>query len=321
MGVAPHLYPGGLSLKDQGVRSRLASFWGAKLPVAAGLDLEGMLAAGRAGGLHAMWIVGSDPARDYPGAGSALDQIPMLVVQDLFMTETAARADIVLPAASFAETEGSFTNLTGRLQATRTAKRAPGQARPDWWILVEVARRMAGGERERDRATAAWSFASPAAVLIEIAKVVPDYRGIDYAAMQNGGWQPAGFQPGRRAAPRRTFVRVDQEPIARHPDYPLLLVTGHLLYDRGTLLRRSDRVQALVPPAFVQIHPADAERLGLMEGEEVSVASQSGALDLVLKIDDGVAIGTAFVPHNLSDVHVSVLFENAAVRPRVRIEK
>jgi NADH-quinone oxidoreductase chain G len=319
MGVAPHLYPGRLSLTDQDVRSRLASFWGAKLSPVPGLDLREMMAAACEGDLQGLWIMGADPAQDYPGARAALAQIPFLVVQDLFMTETAALAEVVLPAASFAETEGSFTNLTGRLQAIRPAKRAPGQAQADWRILTEVARLMVG--ERRARATAVWDFAGPGDVLSEIAKVVPGYRDLTYAAMGDTGWQPQGLASGRRVATRRAFVQVDAEQIPQQPEYPLVLATGHVLYDRGTLLRHSDTVQGLVPTAFAQIHPADAERLGLIDGEQVSVISEVGAMPLLLRVSDGVAPGTAFVPWNLSEPPVSALFAEPGLRPRVRIEK
>jgi predicted molibdopterin-dependent oxidoreductase YjgC len=283
-----------------------------------------MMAAAREGDLQGLWIMGADPAQDYPGAGAALAQIPFLVVQDLFMTETAALAEVVLPAASFVETEGSFTNLTGRLQAICPAKRAPGLAQADWRILTEVARLMVG--ERRARATAVWDFAGPADVLSEIAKVVPGYRDLNYAAMADTGWQPKGPAGGRRAAApsewrRRAFVRVDAEQVPQQPEYPLVLATGHVLYDRGTLLRHSDTIQGLVPTAFVQIHPADAERFGLIDGEEVSVVSEVGAMHLLLRVSDGVAQGTAFVPWNLSELPVSALFADPGLRPRVRIEK
>jgi NADH-quinone oxidoreductase chain G len=312
MGVLPNCYPGGQSFKDNQIRSRLAGFWGGKLSPVEGLGFDGMMLAGREGDLQAMWIMGADPAYDCRVAGDALGRIPFLVVQDLFMTEAASLAEVVLPAASFAETDGSYTNLTGRLQALRAGMRPPGQARPDWWIIVHLARRMVDSKRQRS-----WDFSSPADVLGEIARVVPGYRGVDYAKMKDIGWQP----PVKLPAPRRAFVRAELDITPRDPEYPLALVTGRLLYDRGMLLRRSEPIENLVPEAFVMIHPSDAKELGLSDGDSVSVISPEGRLRVTLKVSGGIVPGAAFAPANLSDAPLSVLLADRWTLPHVRIVK
>jgi NADH-quinone oxidoreductase chain G len=312
MGVVPTLYPGGQPFADNKVRSRLASFWGGKLSPVKGLDFDGMMRAGQDGSLRAMWIMGADPASDCQKAGDALGRIPFLVVQDLFMTDTALLAEVVLPAASFAETDGCYINLTGRLQAIREAMRPPGQARPDWWIITAMARRMVGGKQQRT-----WQFSGPEQVLEEIAKVLPGYRGVDYAKMGQLGWQRPQLPP----ATRRSFVLAEAGTAKPDPDYPLTLVTGRLLYDRGTLLRRSPRVQNLVPAAFVVIHPAEAEKHGLVDGDEVSLVSAIGRLGVAVQVSDKVVPGVAFAPLNLSDAPLSVLFSNRHTLTQVRIVK
>jgi len=312
MGVVPDLYPGGQSLKDNKLRSRLASFWGGKLSPVEGMDFDGAVAAGQKGTLEAMWIMGADPASDYRRAGDALGRIPFLVVQDLFMTDTASLAEVVLPAASFAETAGSFVNLTGRLQAIHAAMRPPGQARPDWWIIIELARRMADGKQKR-----AWEFSGPADVLAEIAKVLQGYRGVDYARMAETGWQ----QPMPPAKTRRSFVLVEPGVAEPEPGYPLMLVTGRLFYDQGTLLRCSERIQNLVPEAFVMIHPSDADELGLVDGDDASVVSAVGRLGLCVKLSEEIVPGVVFAPVNLSEAPLSVLFADHGSLPRVRIVK
>jgi NADH-quinone oxidoreductase chain G len=203
MGVVPDLYPGQQAFKDE-IRNRLSSLWGGRLSPVKGLDLAGMLAAERDGSLKGMWIMGADPAHDCHAdlaAGEALAGIPFLVVQDLFMTDTASLAEVVLPAASFAETDGSFINLTGRLQTIHAALRPPAQTRPDWWIIAELARRMVDGKRQR-----AWGFSSAADVLAEIARALPGYRGVSYATIGKEGWQP----PAPQETVRRAFVRVER---------------------------------------------------------------------------------------------------------------
>jgi NADH-quinone oxidoreductase chain G len=312
MGMIPDLYPGGQPFKSSKVRNRLASFWGGRLSPVEGMEFDGAIAAGQRGTLEAMWIMGADPASDCRRAGDALGRIPFLVVQDLFMTDTASLAEVVLPAASFAETAGSFINLTGRLQAIHSAMRPPGQARPDWWIIVELAKRMVDGKQKR-----AWDFSGPADILTEIAKVLQGYRGVDYATMAETGWQ----LPLPPAKARRSFVLVEPGVPDPEPGYPLTLVTGRLLYDRGTLLRRSERIQNLVPEAFVMVHPGDAKEMGLVDGDYATVVSAVGRLGLGVKLSEEIVPGVAFAPLNLSEAPLSVLFADHGAPPRIRIVK
>jgi predicted molibdopterin-dependent oxidoreductase YjgC len=314
MGVLPTHLPGGQLLNDSKVRGRLTSFWGAKLSPVAGLDFEGMLAEAGEGRLKAMLVMGADPVGRSLLARAVLDQIPFLVVQDLFLTETASLAHVVLPAASFAETEGSYTNLTGRWQAVQAAKRPPGDARPDWWAVVELAKRMVGEKQQK-----VWEFSGPHSVLGEIAKILgarsAHFRGLDYASMGPGGRQ----RPEPKRAVRRSFLRVDPATPSQDPSYPLSLVTGHLLYDRGAFLRCSAQLQSLVPDAFVMIHPEDADSLNLAEGGEVSVVSAQGELSLLLRVSDEIVRGVAYVPLNLGEVSASVLSAAGNTPTHIRI--
>jgi NADH-quinone oxidoreductase chain G len=319
MGVVPDSYPGGEPVDDNKVRSRLASFWGGKLSPVEGLDFDRMMLAGREGDLKAMWVMGTDPADNCVKAAEALGRVPFLVVQDLFLTDTASMAEVVLPAASFSETGGSFFNLTGRLQAIHAGMRPPGQARPDWWIITELARRLVDSKRRR-----CWDFSGPTDVLEEIVRVLPGYRGLDSTAPGETGWQRSVAQ----ASTRRSFVRVESEqaPVRSgltgvDPDYPLILITGRSFYDRGTLLRRSEWIQKLVPEAFVLIHPVDAGNLGLADGDQASVVSATGRLGLTVRVSDDIVPGVAFAPLNLSDAPLSVLAADHRTLPRVRIRK
>ncbi len=185
MGALPDLLPGGQPLGDGRVRGHLASLWGAKLAPEPGLDLDGMLIAAQREHLDAVWVLEANPVADCPGAGEVLAKVPFLVAQDLVATETTAMAEVVLPVVSLAESDGTLTNLTGRLQALRAAKRPPGQARPAWWIVAEVARRMLDARRQK-----AWEFAGAAGVFAEIARVVPAYRGLTLDTIPEEGFQP-----------------------------------------------------------------------------------------------------------------------------------
>jgi NADH-quinone oxidoreductase chain G len=314
MGVVPDLYPGRQPFEGghSQVRSRLSGLWGARLSPVPGLGVDGMMAAAQEGDLKAVWIMGTDPVRESQIARSVLQEPPFLVVQDMFLTDTALQAEVVLPAAGFAETDGSFTSLTGRLQRVHRAKRPPGEARPDVWIILELAKRMVAGKQRR-----AWDFAGPAEVWNEIAKVVPGYRGVDYDAMGSKGWQPPAPQP----VVRRSFIRAEAKSPPCTPEYPLTLITGRRLYDRGTLLSRSARVQNHIPDAFVVIHPGDAAALGIVEGDLVSVVSSVGRLEVAARIRDDIAPGVVFLPLNLGDVPESVLIADRRTRPCVRIDK
>ncbi|MFC2030803.1 NADH-quinone oxidoreductase subunit NuoG [Chloroflexota bacterium] len=314
MGVVPDLFPGRRSTEDaqSRVRNRLAGVWGGRLSPVKGLGFDAMLAAARQGSLEAMWIMGSDPATDCRVSGDALGRVPFLVVQDLFMTDTASLAEVVLPAASFAEAEGSYINMTGRLQAVHTAKRPPGQAKADWWIIAELARRMVDEQRQK-----AWEFTAAEDVFDEICRVIAGYRGLSLSQLDGEGWQ----QPLAEETTRRSFLPLRPEPSVLDPDYPLILVTGRTFYDRGTLLSRAEAVQGLVPEAHVLVNPSDAGIYGLVDGEEAAVESADGMLSLSVRIDPGIAPGVAFVPSNLSDAPVSVLFTDRGSAPRVRITK
>jgi NADH-quinone oxidoreductase subunit G len=346
MGVTPDLYPGGQPVQDARSRNRLASVWGAKLSPVYGLGFDHMMTAVREGNLKALWIMGSDPAHDCRVAGDALGLIPFLVVQDLFLTDTASMAEVVLPTASFAETDGSFTNLTGRVQAIHAAKRPPGQARPDWWIVTELARRMATSSSmaavspptmagsKGERQLRGWSFAGPASVLAEISRALPGYDGLDHGKVGDQGWQ----RPTPPLRARRAFVGndsdsaeyrcrsgvgvcVDPELPSRDPDYPLTLVTGRTLYDRGRWLRCSQQVQKLVPSALVVVHPKDAEKLNVTDGDAVSLVSPQGRLGFTAKVSDEVVPGAVFAPQNLSDAPLSVLYADGELFAHVRLVK
>jgi ferredoxin-nitrate reductase len=140
---------------------------------------------------------------------------------------------------------------------------------------------------------------------------------VDYAAMGDQGWQP----PTERAALRRAFARIEPALPPRDPEYPLVLLTGRLLYDRGTFLSRCGRIQNLVPDASVVIHPADARKLGVDDGDDASVVSAKGRLGLTVRVSDEIMQGAAFAPLNLSEAPLSVLYEDRWTLPRVRIVK
>ncbi len=269
MGVAPHLLPGRQSLTDN-----------------TGLSADEMLEAATEGQLKALYVMKSDPAALMGKV--TLEKLDFLVVQDLFLTETAQLADVVLPAASFAETDGTFTNLAGRVQRVRGALRPPGEAKPDDQILIELAKAM-----DSD-----FGYASVGEVVAEIAELASMHR--------NTGYTPS-------------LAEVEYRPPVRDEEYPLALVTGRLLYDGDTRLAQSDIMRQFVPEPFVEINPADAEALGIADGATVTVASPKGKLRLAAKVSEDIRPGCVFVPQNFAAAPVSTLVDKTAAVTWVKV--
>jgi formate dehydrogenase alpha subunit len=278
-----------------------------------GLTVVEMINAAHEGQIKAMVVMGENPILSDPNADharEALSRLDLLVVQDIFMTETAELADVVLPAAAWAEKSGSYTTTERRVQWSPKAVNPPGEARPDWEIICDLASRIA---HHVSRITQ-WHYADPTAVLSEINRTVPIYAGItpQRLAAAPGGlfWPcPSPDHPGmpilhteRFATPdgRARLVPVDyvapvEEPAAA---FPLTLTTGRVVvhHNAGSMTRRSPSLLARAPTLFVELNPADAERLGLAEGDAVTVSTARGRTEAKVRITDTVESGVAFMP-------------------------
>ena len=296
MGVAPHLLPGRQSITDGKVLKRFSARWLADLPSEAGLPVSEMLEAAIGGRLRALYVMKSDPAIHI--GKEPLEKLDFLVVQDLFLTETAQLADVVLPAASFAETEGTFTNLAGRVQNVRKALWPPGEARADDQILAELAKAMGKDP----------GYASVGGVMAEIAKLAPMYRNISYEDLGEGGLPRAegDREPPALAEPEACDLRPETGDL-------LALVTGRLLYDGDIRLAQSEIMRQFVPEPFVEINPADAEALGIADGAAVIVASSKGELRLVARVSEDIRPGCVFVPRGFAEAPVSTLLDREAI--------
>jgi predicted molibdopterin-dependent oxidoreductase YjgC len=296
MGVAPHLLPGRQNITDGEALKKFGRCWGAKLSSMAGLSADEMLEAAVEGKLKALYVMKSDPATLM--GREALEKLDFLVVQDLFLTKTAQLADVVLPAASFAEMEGTFTNLTGRVQRTRAALRPPGEAKPDDQILADLAKAL-GTE---------FGYASASEVMAEIAELAPMYGNISYGDLGEVGLPRAegDREPLASVKPETCDPRLETGDL-------LALVTGRLLYDGGIRLGQSEIMRQFVPEPFVEINPADAEALGIADGATVTVASSKGELELTARVSENIRPGCAFVPRGFPEAPVSALLDEAAV--------
>jgi formate dehydrogenase major subunit len=287
------------------------------------------------GQIRAMYVVGENPLLSEPDlhhARKALEQLDFLVVQDLFLHETAELAHVFLPAAAFAEKEGTFTNSERRVQRVRRLLDPPGDTRPDWWITAELAKRVA---RRLGRPASGFDYAGAAEIFDEMAGLVPFLGGISHARLdREGGLQwpcPTPDHPGTRFLHAETFPRgrgkfvavTQGELAAELPDldYPFILNTGRLLYHwhGGTMTRRVEGLLALAPRLPVSIHPLDARRLRLRDGDPVRVVSRRGELEGVAQLTEAVTAGAVFVPFVKLAESAANFLTNAACDPSSKI--
>jgi formate dehydrogenase alpha subunit len=316
--------------------ARFEQEWGVRPPGQAGRVVTEIVEGCLTGATRAMYIVGENPLLSEPDlhhAEKAFGQLEFLVVQELFMHETAEHADVFLPAATFAEKEGTFTNSERRVQRVRAVLPPPGQAKPDWWITAELAKRVA--KRIGLDVGRQFDYDGPAAIFDEMARLTPFLAGLSHARLdREGGLQwpcPSPDHPGTRYLYGETFPRGRArfiparqiEVAAELPDadYPLVLNTGRLLYHwhGGTLTRRVEGLLELAPRLEIAIHPSDARELGVDTGARVRVASRRGELTGYARVTEAVRAGAIFVPFvKLADSAANFL-TNAAADPVSKI--
>jgi formate dehydrogenase alpha subunit len=310
--------------------ARFEAAWGVRPPARPGRVVTEMVEGCLTGDTRAMYVVGENPLLSEPDlhhAEKAVGQLDVLVVQDLFMHETAERAHVFLPAAAFAEKEGTFTNSERRVQRVRAALPPPGDARPDWWITAELAKRIA--RRAGVAVGHQFDYANPAEIFDEMARLTPFLAGLSHARLdREGGLQwpcPTADHPGTRylyadsfPLGRARFIPARQiEEAAELPDaeFPFVLNTGRLLYHwhGGTLTRRVQGLLELAPRLEVAVHPSDARRLGVDTGSRLRVESRRGELTGYARVTEAVRPGAIFVPFvKLADSAANFLTNSAS---------
>jgi NADH-quinone oxidoreductase subunit G len=289
MGLTPGLLPGRVAVDDPGGRAALESVWG-PLPEAAGRDATGILEGLVGGELEALVLYGADPVRDHPDvtlATEALEAAQFVVALDLFLTDSSAMADVVLPVEGFAETEGTATNLEGRVQKVNQLLPGPGQTRQAWSVLDELARRMG----------AQLGAQSAEALSKEIADVAPAYRGVSWDRLDWGDGRSGLRLPLDEGEQRLQHTPRDTGLLAGGGR--LALHYARVLYDDGVRNRMAPSLANLQTEPFVAIHPRDAGALAVGAGDVVRVAGDHGSAELPVKIDPSLAIGAAYIPANL----------------------
>ncbi len=309
MGLLPDRLPGRRPLHDAEARSRLEALWHTRLPTQPGLGYGEMIAAAGRGELKALYVMGADPIGEKPADADALAKLDLLIVQDLFLTATARQAHVVLPAASYVESDGTFTNTERRVQRAPQAVRPVGKAVADWTILMHIARYYAAGQ------TAGWDTPSVATVFAEIAQAVPAYADLSWERLGHGGQQ--------YPRPATDAVLTPHDAVVLPPTdatYPFRLVVGNLLWDDGTVFAATPAMAGLGHKA-AWLHPEDAAALGLHEGDRAEIRSTAGRIEVPVHLDIAVRPGTVFVPYSLQDAPVGALFDRFGPRTAVAIAR
>jgi formate dehydrogenase alpha subunit len=334
-GCIPTNLPGYQSYAPETL-AKFQAAWGASPPARAGRVVTEMVEGCLSGETRAMYVVGENPLLSEPDlhhAEKAIGQLDFLVVQDLFMHETAERANVFLPAAAFAEKEGTFTNSERRVQRVRQAIAPPGQAKPDWWITSELAKRVAAklGMDVRGQ----FDHAGPSQIFDEMVRLTPFLGGLSHARLdREGGLQwpcPTPDHPGTPFLYADTFplgrarfmAAQETAPAAELPDreFPFILNTGRLLYHwhGGTLTRRVQGLLELAPRLEVAIHPSDARRLGVDTGSRIRLVSRRGELDGYARVTESVHAGAVFVPFVKFEQSAANFLTNSASDPVSKI--
>jgi formate dehydrogenase alpha subunit len=333
-GAMPWHYPGYQRVDDEEAARKFEKAWNIEagaLSRKPGLTTTEIISAVGPGGVRALYIMGENPMMSEPNLNHTrhkIEQLEFLVVQDLFINESAAYADVFLPAASWAEKDGTFTNTDRRVQRVRKALEPRGQSRPDWEIICRLAERI---EKRLGRPSASWAYAGPAEVLDELGCVVPEYAGVKYRRIEKQGLQTPVWDESHPGTPylfsetfpsgKGKFHPLEYLPAVEIPDeeYPFILTTGRLLehWHGGTLTRHS-KLDDLYPEARIEINPADASRLKIEDGQAVRVSSRRGSIVLRAWVTPRTIAGVVFIPMHFAEAAANLLTIDA-LDPKAKI--
>ncbi len=329
-GLIPMVFPDYQRVDNAEASARFEALWGTKLDRKPGLTVVEIMNAAYDGKIRGMYIMGENPAMSDPDlehARAAMAKLEHLVVQDIFLTETAYLADVVLPATAWPEKDGTVTNTDRMVQLGRRALKAPGEAREDLWIIVELAKRLG----------LAWTYAHPREVWNEMRQGMDSIRGITWERLErdssvtypceNEGdpGEPVVFQTHfPTATGRGKFVPADIIPAAERPDkeYPMVLITGRQLehWHTGAMTRRSGALDAIEPEAVASLHPLELDALGARPGDVITVESRRGKISLYARADAGTPRGAVFIPFCYYEAAANLL-TNPVLDPDDKIQE
>lgn len=320
MGALPNVYPGYQVVTNPEVQKKFQDAWGSTGPLTVGMTSTQMLPAAGEGKIRGLFIVGENPMLADPNiqhVRHCLEHTEFLVVQDIFLTETAELAHVVLPGASFAEEDGTFTNTERRVQRVRKAIDPISGSKEDWLITCEIAKKM--GAKGFD-------FTSPRAVMEEISQLAPIYGGINYDRLETlGGLQwpcPTVEHPGTPYLHKGKFSRglgkfhaIEFKEAAELPDdeYPLVLTTGRIMwhYHTGSMTRRSRKLESEAPEPYIEMHVDDAKKIGLNGHKHVRVTSRRGQIELGVRVTKDIRRGVVYMAFHWREAPANALTNNA----------
>jgi formate dehydrogenase alpha subunit len=328
MGALANVYPGYQAVTSPELKEKFEKTWGvAGLSDKIGLTVTEMIDAGGKGEVKAIYIMGENPVLSDPDSRhviSSLRALDLLVVQDIFLTETAQLAHVVLPGCSYAEKTGTFTGTDRRVQLVRQAIPPIGDSKPDWVIVCELAQRMGASGFDYD---------SPAQIMEEIATTTPIYGGISHERLEELGFLQwpcrTPEDPGTPYLHKGQFSRglgkmhvLEYQDPAELPDqeYPFILTTGRNIFHfhTGTMTRRSPKLEQESPEAYVEVNPEDAADLNVKDGAQVKVSSRRGEIQTKAWVTDRVPRGVVFAPFHYAEAAANVL-TNPALDPAAKI--
>lgn len=325
LGALPNVYPGYQSVEDPQIQAKFQKAWGTKLSGKTGLTVVETIHAIEEGSIKALYMMGENPALSDPNLNRtrrALQKVDFLVSQEIFLSESAEFADVVLPSLCFAEKDGTFTNTERRIQRVRKALMPPGEARDDWQIICDIATAMGYPMH----------YTGAAEIMDEIATVTPIYGGISFDRIEPVGLQwpcPDKKHPGTKYLHKGEFKRGKgkfhavrfREP-AETPDkeFPFVLSTGRQLYQfhTGTLTRKSRAIDQKSPTGYVELHCEDADKYGIADGDSVEVSTRRGKVVTKASVGSRVAKGWLFMPFHFAEGPANML-TNDALDPIAKI--
>jgi predicted molibdopterin-dependent oxidoreductase YjgC len=332
VGALPTVYSGYQSVcdvdtEDDEIREKFESAWGGKLSTTPGYTMVEMMDVAHEGILKGLYILGENPMLSDPDSNhvrAALENLEFLVVQDIFLSETAEMADVILPASTFAEKDGTFTLTDRRVVRIRKAIEPIGDCKADWQIICELAKQMGSDS---------FNYKHPEEIFNEISELTPIYQGINYERLEGPEplhWPcPSKDHAGTPILYEESFLNgkgqfsaVGYLEPAEVPDdeYPFRLTTGRIIfqYHTGTASRRSPKLEQEAPEAFIEMHPDDARIVGVKEGERVRVSSRRGSIEIKVRETPGIKPGVVFIPFHYAESPANML-TNFAVDPLAKI--
>ena len=338
MGGLPNVYPGYQAVTLEAARQKFENAWGIPLSEKIGMTVTEMIPAAGDGSIRALYILGEDPVMSDPDSNHirhCLESCDFIVLQEIFPSETAVFADVLLPGASFAEKTGTFTNTERRIQMVRRAIDPLGDARFDWQITSDLAKRILGSSSRKvgNGTHASWDFTDTSEIMDEIAALTPSYAGISQARLERGErlqWPVKGpdhpgtpiLHVGQFARGRGKFMPIDHVPPAEMPDddYPMLLSTGRVLYHwhGGEMTRRAEGLMEVYGQSLIEVNPEDATRLGLNGNQRVRVTSRRGSIEAQAWVTERVPPGMVYANFHFPDASANEL-TIAALDPVAKI--